>query len=209
MDIIKALKWRYATQKFDTDKKVSDENFDMLMEAVRLSPSSWGLQPWKLVVVKDKELRKRLAEEASGQPKVAEASHLVVLCRLESVNVDYIENYVELVAKIQNVTVESLEEFKKARVDSISKKTPAEQAIYMSNQVYLALGVLLTTAAAMGIDACPMGGFSPKKCDEILGLDKLGLKSQVLCAIGYRAKNDPAATRKKVRFPKENLVIEI
>ncbi len=209
MNIIKNLNWRYATQKFDSDRKVSDKDFEMLMEAVRLSPSSLGLQPWKFVVVKNKDIRKKLREEGSGQDKVTDASHIIVLCRLERITTEYIDRYIELVAKTRNVSVESLKSYRQSRVDSMEAKTKEEQEAWMNQQVYLALGVLLTSCAISDIDACPMGGFDKEKFDEILNLKQYGLKSQVLCAIGYRSPDDDVAKHQKTRFAKKDVVIEI
>ncbi len=209
MDIIKKLSWRYAVQKFDPTKKVSDKDFDVLIEALRLSPSSFGLQPWKFVVVKDPAIRQKLHEAAYNQSKVIDASHFIVLCSMENITPELADRYVESVAKARNVSMESLAALLKSRRGFIEGSTKEELSTWASNQVFIALGVLLTTAAAMNIDAGPMGGFDDEKFDEILGLKELGLKSRVACAIGYRAADDHAANHPKARFDKPEVVIEI
>lgn len=209
MDILEKLNWRYATKRFDTSKKVSDKDFEMLIEAVRLSPSSWGLQPWKFVVVKDKSIREKLKIAAWGQTQITDASHLVVLCSLNELNQNQVDKYIGSVAKTRGQSLKSLVDDKKMLNDFVSGDTKENLFNWMSQQVYIALGVLLISCAVNDIDACPMEGFEKEKFDEILNLRKFGIKSQVLCAIGYRSATDKHASDKKVRFLKKDIVIEI
>jgi len=206
-EIIKALNWRYATKKFDTAKKVSDNDINELLEAARLAPSSYGLQPWTFVVVTNPELRKKLREHAWNQPQITDASHLIVLATRTDVDEDYVKRYVEEIAKERKVAVDSLKAYQDMMTGDV--KTRSKNAIvdWSKHQTYIALGFLLFAAAQKRIDTCPMEGFDPAKFDEILGLKEKHLASTVLCTIGYRA-DDPAAANVKVRFSKSDVVIE-
>ncbi|HLD40303.1 MAG TPA: NAD(P)H-dependent oxidoreductase [Candidatus Nanoarchaeia archaeon] len=203
-DIIKALHWRYATKKYDP-KKVPEKDVDELLEVLRLAPSSFGLQPWKFIVVKNPELRAKLA--AFSQPKVAESSHIIVLCARTDVNEKFIKHYVESTAKIRKVPIESLKGFHDGMITSMNNMTPEKRIEWSKKQVYLALGMLLEAAALKGIDASPMEGFMPDKFDEILNLKKEHATAAVLCALGYRAADDGLAKAAKVRFPKEEVIV--
>jgi len=192
-----ALNWRYATKAFDINKKVAEPLFNQLISAARLAPSSYGMQPWKFVVVKNPETRKKLREVAWNQPQITDASHLVVLSSREKIDQTYIDNYISSIAKERGVTVESLSDFKDMLDGSLSAM---QQPAWRSNQVYIALGVLLMACANAGIDACPMEGFDRDAFNKILGLREKGVAAQVLCAVGYRVADDKYAKLKKVRF---------
>ena len=207
--IIEALKWRYATQAFGTEKKLSEAEVDTVLEALRLAPSSFGLQPWKFIVVNNKEIRAKLREAGYGQPKITDASHLIVLAIRKNIDDAFVDKYVELTAQTRNVTVESLKGFGDAMKGSIIALAPEARNEWSTRQVYLALGVLLAAAAAEGIDAGPMEGFDPKKFDEILGLEALGLETKVIVALGHRAPTDVMALAHKVRFPREEVFMEV
>ena len=208
-NIIDALKWRYATQQFDTERKLTEAELDTLLEAVRLTPSSFGLQPWRFIVVKNKEIRAKLREAGYGQPKINEASHLIVLAIKKDIDDAFVDAYIESISKTRGVPVENLKGFAEMMKGSVVSRTLEARNEWSTRQVYIALGVLLTAAASLGVDAGPMEGFDPKKFDEILGLEKLGLGSRVVVAIGHRLPSDPAAKNPKVRFSKEEVVIEV
>jgi nitroreductase len=205
-DIIKKLEWRYATKEFDRVKKVSDEDMHVLLEAARLAPSSYGLQPWKFIVVENSELREKLKEAAWNQGQITDASHLVVLCRLSVLDEAHVQRYVEKTAEVRSVALEDLSGFKNMMIGDIQNRSKEGLEQWMAKQVYIALGFMLHTAAQMQIDTCPMEGFDPKRFDEILELDKMGLNSVVLCAIGYRKHSDSFAQAKKARFHKDEVV---
>ena len=188
MELMQALNWRYATKTFDASKKVSDDVFANLMEAARLAPSSYGLELWKFVVVDNAELRAKIREVAWNQGQVTDASHLVVLCRQATATADDVEKFVKYTAEVRGMDVSALDGYK---------------------QMMLGLGFLLAAAAEAGVDACPMEGFDPTKVDEILGLDKMGLKSVVLCPVGYRSAEDKYGMAKKVRKPASEVVVHI
>ncbi len=208
-NIIESLEWRYATKKFDQAKKVSDADLNEILEAGRLAPSSFGLQPWKFIVITDPELRKELKEVTWSQPQVCDASHLIVLAVRTDVNEAYIKNYVKKIAEVRKVPVENLKGYEEMMVGAIkgkSKDTINHVIDWSARQVYIALGFMLETAALKKIDACPMEGFDAEKYDEILGLKKDNLHAVVLMPVGHRT-DDPAAKMPKVRFDQKDIVI--
>ena len=207
MEILKALEWRYATKQFDTEKTVSEKEFDEILKVLNLSPSSFGLQPWKFIVVSDKTLRKRLREAAWNQPQVTDASHLIVLCARTDLNEACIKEYIGSVAKTRNVSRENLKGYEDMILGFRKALTEEQTLAWSKNQVYIALGFLLEACALKRIDACPMEGFDPKKVDEILGLKEQNLTSAVLCAIGYRSRKDSYAGEKKVRFEIKRVIV--
>jgi len=208
-DLIQALHWRYAVQKFDSEKKLTKEEIDLLLEALRLSPSSYGLQPWKFIVITNPEIRAKLREAGYGQAKITEASHLIVLAIKKNIDEGFVDEYMESVAKTRDVAVENLKSFRDMIVADIVARPVEERNEWAARQVYLALGMLLASAAILGIDAGPMEGFEPEKFDEILGLDKLDLASTVIVALGHRKFDDGAAKNAKARFPQEKVIISI
>ncbi len=209
-DIIKALNWRYATKEFDATKKLSDKEIGTLLEAARLSPSSFGLQPWKFIVVTNPEVRKKIREAAWNQPQVTDASHLIVFTVEKDLNDASVDKFVTDIAKTRGVQVAALKEYGEMMKGAIKAKGSSDAVkAWSARQVYIALGVLLEAAAILGIDACPMEGFDNKKVDEILGLSKLGVESVAFAAVGYRANEDEVKKYKKVRFPKSEIVVEV
>ncbi len=208
MDLIQQLNWRYATKGYDASKKLSTEQVATLKEVLRLSPSSYGLQPYKFVHVKNPELRAKLKEVSWGQSQVTDASDLFVLCRIDKMDEAYINKFIELTAKTRGQDVASLAGFKQMLMGPAGQSDEMF-AVWAAKQVYLALGNLLTSCALLEIDATPMEGFDPAKYDEILDLPAKGLHSVVVCAVGTRSPEDKYATEKKVRFPMEELFVTI
>jgi len=202
------LNWRYATKKFDTSQKISKQEFAELLEALRLSPSSYGLQPWKFVVVQDPVLRNKLRPYARNQPQITDADTLIVFCALKSMDEEYVKHYVDRIAQVRGVTKDSILGYQQVMVDSLKGKSPDAISYWMKKQVYIALGFFLNECAHRKIDSCPMEGFDPQKFDEVLELSKEGLESVVLCAIGYRAVDDHYAELQKVRFNENEVFIE-
>lgn len=208
MNILKSLEWRYATKAFDPSKKVSEEDFNELLEVLRLTPSSIGFQPWKFIVVRNPEIRAQLREHAWGQPQVTDASHLIVFASKKAITENDVNKLVETTAAIQGVEVSALEGLRNMASGSLNM--PAEQMeIWNSNQTYIALGSLLTACALKEIDACPMEGFNKEEFERILGSAVEGYKIRAICPVGYRSADDRAATRKKVRYAKEDIITEI
>jgi len=207
-NFIDALNWRYATKSFDTTKKVSEKDFNELTEAARLAPSSFGLQPFKIIVVKDEELRKKLREASWGQAQVTDASHFVVFAARTDLDEEYVNNFIKQVSETRGVSAENLKEYNDMMVNSVNSMPENVRIEWAKKQAYLSLGVLLSACALKRIDACPMEGFDPVKFDEILSLKEDNLTSAVMCAIGYRASDEEVAKYKKVRFSKEDFVLE-
>ena len=206
-EILSALAWRYATKKFDSLRKVPEQELNTLLEVLRVSPSSFGLQPWQFIVISDQKLRETLKPHAFGQPQITDASHLIVLFARTSIDELYIDHYVQDIAKTRSVSIESLKGYHDAMLSSMQSKLPQELTAWSKCQVYLALGHLLSAAALMRIDACPMEGFDPKGFDDTLGLAEKGLTAAVLCTIGYRLPQDTYAQAKKVRFPESWVIV--
>ncbi len=209
MSIIDKLKWRYATKKFDTNKKLSAEQLDLLLEAVQLAPSSIGLQHYKVLVIQNPEVRAKLREAAYGQPQVTDASHLIVFAAETGIDEAYGKSFIDLVAATRNAPRESLTGLEGMVLGQINSRTPEQRVLWAQKQAYIALGVLVATAADQGIDAGPMEGFDPVKFNEILGLKEKGLTATVIAAVGFRADDDHFSKLIKVRRPKTELFIHI
>lgn len=203
------LRWRYATKKFDPSKKLSDAQLDELLDATRLAASSYGLQPYKILVVTDPAVRAKIREHAWNQSQVTDASHLLVFAAYKSIDEAYVDGYVALIAKERGMTVEALKGFRDMMVGSIKGQTPESLAQWMKRQAYIAVGFALSAAAHMQIDACPMEGFDATHVDVDLGLTDKNLTTAVIMPIGFRAADDAAAGYAKVRFPKEELFIRL
>lgn len=201
-NILNSLTWRYSAKIFDTTKKISDDDWNAIEDALILTPSSFGLQAWKFIVVQNPEMKEKLKNASYQQSQVSDCSHLLVLCSKKDVTQDDIDLYIDSIAKIRNVSLESLNGFKKYIVDTLMHLRPSMGA-YLENQVFIALGNVLTVAAMMKIDACPIGGFEREKYDEILKLTDY--TTSVVCPFGYRDSTDKYAQLKKVRYSKENL----
>ena len=199
MDIIKQLQWRYATKKFDANTYVSDEKLDIIKTAFNLTATSYGLQPIKLVILKDKKLQSELVACSMNQEQVKQASHVLVFCIETTIDKDYIETYFNRVKTIRNTPDKILNSFREFLIDDFTNKHVEEIYDWATKQAYLAMGNLLTVCALEGVDACPMEGFSPEKYDALLNLKDKGLSSVLVMPIGYRAEDDFFADLKKVR----------
>lgn len=207
--VLSQLKWRYATKKFDPTKKIAPELWAKLEQAAIHSPSSYGIQPWKFIVVTDPEMRKKLHPVSYNQPQILDASHLVVFAAKNPPTPEDIDAYVARTAQVRGVTVEVLEGFKGMMLGSLSRMDAAQAHRWAARQTYIALGVFLASAAMMGIDACPMEGFQPEKYDEILGLKEKRLGSVVIATAGYRSAEDKNAGLAKVRFDAKDVIERI
>ena len=208
--ITKALNWRYATKQYDASKKLSADQLAVITDALRLAPSSFGLQAYKFIHVTDAALREKLKAVGYGQSQITDASDFFVLASYTSIDEAYIDSYLAVIAKARGISVDALKGFRDMLVGAVKGRTPRELEEWLARQVYVPLGVALTAAAANGIDASPMEGFDPKQFDEILGLAKEKLASRVLLAVGFRSRADSMSPDKtaKARFPKEVLFIE-
>ncbi len=205
MNLITQLNWRYATKRMN-GKEVPQSKVDNILEAIRLTPTSFGLMPYSVIAIKDKELLKKINAEACQQPQLLEGSHLLVFAIWEKITEKQVDDYMALVASTRGIPVAALADFKKMIWGMVSSQSPADMNTWSAKQAYIALGTGLVAAALEEVDATPMEGFNPKKLDEVLGLTEKGLKSTVLLMLGYRdASKDQTATAKKVRRATKDL----
>jgi len=205
-DLIDALKWRYATKRFDPDKKIPRDVVEGLLEALVLSPSSFGMQPWKFIVVEDPALRQRLQPDSWDQPQVTEASHYVVLAVRETLTEAHVGEWIARLGEVRGVTAASLAEYRGRMSRFLEAMDDAETFVWASRQAYIALGQLMTCAALLGVDSCPMEGFVPQAYDAALGLVGTGYRAVVACALGYRSADDKYATVPKTRYDRARIV---
>jgi len=205
--LLEQLKWRYAVKKFDSQKKISEHDWRTLEESLVLTPSSYGLQPWKFLVVQDPEVRKKLTPHSWNQTQVEDCSHFVVFAARTKVDSAYLDFFFSEMSRIRGVGKETFSGYRKM-IESDLQKGPRSQIIpeWATRQVYIALGNLMTCAALLQIDTCPMEGIDPAKYDEILNLKQTDYRTAVACAVGYRSREDKYSEAKKVRFQKEKLV---
>jgi len=201
---LEALNWRYAVKKFSTEK-LPQEKVDIIFEALQLTPSSMGLQAWKFINVVDSDIREKLVPFSWNQNQVKDASHLIVFARPKNLDANVAEKWANYLAKERK-----MDDAKKNMIKNYLGSLKKEQIDHwLDKQLYIALGNLMTVCAIEKIDTCPMEGFQPAEYDKILGLDKIGLTSVVVCPIGYRAEDDAYRTLPKVRFSKEDLFLDI
>jgi nitroreductase len=201
--------WRYATKKFDASKKISAEDLETLKEAIRLSTSSYGLQPYKVFIIEDPAIREQLKPVSWGQSQITDASQLVVFANYTKLDEKVIDTYVERISKTREVPTEAIQGYGDFMKSKILGLTAEEQAIWTSKQTYLALGNLINAAAELKIDATPMEGFEPEKYNDILNLNELNLNASLVATIGYRHEEDTNQHVKKVRKSKEELFINL
>ena len=206
-DLVAQLRWRYAVKKFDPARKIPGDQWNDLEQALVLTPSSYGLQPWRFVVVTDAETRAKLRPASWNQSQVTDCSHYVVFACRGKFGAADIDRYVKRIAEVRGVAAESLARYRDAMVRDLVEG-PRSKAIdeWVALQTYIALGNFMTAAAVAGIDTCPMEGIEPLKYDEILGLPAEGCRTAVACAAGYRAADDKYAAAPKVRYPVDDVI---
>jgi nitroreductase len=208
--LLRQLEWRYATKSFDPTKKISDSDWAALERALILTPTSYGLQPIRFLVITDQAVRARLVPVSWNQRQPADCSHYVVFAaRAKNTEAD-VDHYLSRVAEVRGGTVEALGGFKKLLMSDIVDGPRGKIALeWATRQAYIALGNFMTAAAVVGVDTCPMEGFVPEKYDEILGLPAQGYHAVVACAAGYRDASDKYASMPKVRLAQDELVVRI
>ena len=205
--LLQQLRWRYAVKRFDPERKISAEDWQTLEQALVLTPSSFGLQPWRFVVITDQAIKEKLVPISWGQRQVAEASHVVVFTARKPLTEADVDRYVARTGEVRGVAVESLAGFKKMMTGTLVPPKPGIDIHHWAAlQAYIALGNFMTSAAMLGIDTCPMEGIVPEKYDELLDLPREGLGTVVVAVAGYRAADDKYATLPKVRFKVEDVV---
>lgn len=206
--MIDALEWRYATKKFDDSRKIDSDKIELLKKGFNLTPTSYGLQPIRLVIIKDQNLKDRLFEHSYNQIQVKTASHILVICIENTVDEKFINHNFELQKEIRKAEDEIVKPFRDFLIKDFTNRNDQQIKAWGINQAYLAMGNLLTICAAEKIDACPMEGFENKAYDDILNLHDKGISSALVLPIGYRADDDKFADFKKVRRPQEETIIE-
>jgi nitroreductase len=205
-DLAAALRWRYATKKFDT-RRLPEATWRALVDSLVQAPSSYGLQPWRFLVVEDPAVRARLREHSWNQGQVTDASHLVVFLRRVATTEADIDRHVARICQVRGVAPDKVEPYRQLMVANVAKgMTPEVQREWAARQLYIALGQFMAAAAVLGVDTCPLEGISPGKYDEILGLRGSGFETVVACVAGTRAADDAYAGAAKVRFAPEDLV---
>jgi nitroreductase/dihydropteridine reductase len=206
MELLNALEWRYASKKMN-GQQVPEEKVERILEAIRLAPSSMGLQPYTVLLITDPEVKKQILPIANNQQQIVDSSHLLVFAAWDNITPEHVDDYVNLTASTRNIPVESLEQFKNILV-SISNRQQQENYEWAARQSYIAFATAIAAAAEERVDATPMEGFNNSQLDELLGLKEKGLRSITLLPLGYRdTENDWLAKFPKVRREKEKLFI--
>ena len=208
--LLAQLQWRYATKAFDPAKKIAFADWAALEEALILSPSSYGMQPYHFFVITDPAIREKLVPASWNQRQPADCSHYVVFATRTANDETNVDEYMQRIAEVRGVTAESMGFFKNMLMaDVVNGPRGKIAGEWSARQAYIALGNFMTAAALIGVDTCPMEGFVPAQYDEILGLTEKGLTAAVACAAGYRAVSDKYASMPKVRFPASKLIVHI
>jgi nitroreductase len=205
--LLETLRWRYAVKAFDPDRRIAPELWAALEEALVLTPSSYGLQPWKFLVITGAELRAELRPFSWNQSQITDCSHLVVLLRQRTVSAADADRLINATASCRGLDPASLEPYRQMiHKDLIDGPRSQTIGSWAANQVYIALGNLMTAASLLGVDTCPIEGFSPSDYDRILELEDSPYQSAVVCACGYRSTDDKYASLAKVRYPAADLI---
>jgi nitroreductase / dihydropteridine reductase len=209
MKLIDALNWRYAAKRMNGEK-IPQDKIENILEATRLSASSMGLQPYTILVIENEEVKKKLQPAAYNQPQIVESSHLLVFAAWENVTEEQVNEYINNIAQVRNVTLESLEGFRTSLMNIVHGRSQEQKYEWSARQAYIAFGTAITAAAVEEVDATPMEGFNPDSVDEILGLKEKGLRSVTILALGYRdADKDFLVHAKKVRRDRDKLILKV
>jgi nitroreductase len=204
--VLAALRWRYATKQFDSSRKIPSGVWDALEESLVLTPSSFGLQPWKFLVVQDPSIRAELMAESWNQTQVTDASHFVVLTARTDLSAHDIDAWIARMSEVQGQGTEATAPLKGMIAGFAETMSREARHAWNVRQVYIALGQLMSTAALLGIDSCPMEGLSTSGYDRILRLEKTGYATVVACALGYRSAADKYAEVPKARFERAKVI---
>ncbi|QOW10914.1 NAD(P)H-dependent oxidoreductase [Kaistella flava (ex Peng et al. 2021)] len=205
MNYLEALNKRYSVKKFDPEKNVSTEALHNILEAARLSASSLGLQPYRIIIVQNSEMKEKLIPAFYNPSQISTCSHLIVIVSKNSIGNEYIGNYFSHISATREVPLESLNPFRESISKHIQHLNSEEVMIWADKQSYIVLGNLMFAAALENVDTCPMEGFKQETIDEILGLDPSKEKVAVTLALGYRSTEDDFQNLKKVRKPNDKL----
>lgn len=209
-NLVEQMKWRYAVKKFDSNKKIPANEWSALEESLILTPSSYGMQPWKFFIIQKKELMEKLSAASYNQSQVKDCSHLLVIGVLKKMNEAYVDKYIHRMASVRNQALESLLKFKDMLVkDLVNGPRSHDLQGWASRQAYIALGNFMTSAALIGVDTCPLEGIQAAEYDKLLELQNSEYTTSVACAAGYRASDDKYSQSAKVRFKHEDVLVHI
>lgn len=208
-DLLSALNFRYATKQFDPTLKLDSATWDALLQSLVLAPSSFGLQPWRFLVINNPEIRAKLRDASWNQPQLTDADHLIVITTRTDLTASDLDAWMSCLSEAQGKSQEDLAAYR-GMIEGFSSALDASaKQDWNTRQCYIALGQLMTSAAVMGVDTCPLEGIDKAAYDQILGLENSGYATAVACAVGYRAATDKYASAPKARFPKEAVIREI
>lgn len=207
-ELVDSLQWRYAVKRFDPSKRIDATTWSAIESSLVLTPSSFGLQPWKFIVIGSQENKAKLPAISWNQTQPADCSHMVVFAAKKTVDAKYVDAFLAKTAEVRNVNTESLTGYRNVMLGFL-QNTQGRHLAWSSNQVYIALGQLLACAAILGVDACPMEGIIASEYDKLLGLDGGDYTTVVGCALGYRHPDDQYAALAKVRFDASDSVTHL
>lgn len=209
MKLTEALNWRYAAKRM-TGEKLPAEKLENILEAIRLAPTSMGLQPFTVLTIEDADLKKKLQPAAYNQPQIVESSHLIVFAGWNDLTEKEVDDYLNNISATRGTPLADLQGFKANLMGIVNNRTAEQKQEWAARQTYIALGIGLTAAALEQVDATPMEGFNPAAVDEILGLQEKGLHSVCILALGYRdVQTDYLVNQKKVRRSKNEFIEEL
>jgi len=209
MNTLESLSWRYATKKFDANRTLTDDQVNQILEAGNLTASSYGLQPYKLLVINNQELQEKLVPHSYNQRQVADASHVIVIAVRTDVNADYISNFTAVMEKERGLDAGTMDGYKGVMLGTIGKLSPKDLYQWSAKQAYIVLGTMMAVAASLEIDTCPMEGFVAAEYDQLLDLKSHNLQSVLVLPIGYRAADDATQHQKKVRQSLDEIVVRM
>ncbi len=204
MNILTQLQWRYATKQFDKTKHIDSATLKKITDSLVLTPSSFGLQPWKFIVISEPTLKESLLPHSWNQPQITDCSHLIVLMAKEHVTKEDIDLFLDDSVAKRGGSRDDLKDYEGMMNGFINRMSEDAKFNWAKNQVYIALGQLLTTAALLEVDACPLEGISPQDYDSVLGIE--GYKTVLACALGYRLDGDKYADLEKIRFSSDTII---
>lgn len=208
--LLRQLHWRYATKKFDPTKKIPDAEWDALEQALVLTPTSYGLQPFRILVITDLAIREQLVPVSWNQRQPLDCSHFVLFARKTTMSTEDVDRYLARIAEVRGTPLEALNGYRGMMISDVVEGARSEILHeWTAHQAYIALGNFMSCAALLGVDTCPMEGFVPAKYDEILGLKEKGLAACVACAAGYRSPDCVGAKQPKVRLPMDEMIIHV
>ena len=207
-EIIDRLRWRYAVKRFDASRKLDHATWQALEASLILTPSSYGLQPWRFAVVTTEAIKQKLPAISWNQKQPQDCSHMIVFAARKAMDESYVDRYMDTVARVRGVEIESVAGYRNVLVSTVNGTT-GQHLNWNARQVYIALGQLMAAAAMLGVDACPMEGIDTVAYDQLLGLAETDYTSIVGCALGYRHPEDKAASAAKVRFDASEVIMHV